>query len=226
MRVATDTTAEVQLGNSLGAVGTHECSGHDRRGGATALHETSWESVAGSPGRKTPVEGIPNNRKAMHTSCKEAGVGQGVKAIGTRHPTNSDPSGFGGLSRSALMSRVRSRGNKTTELRMVALLRQYGIAGWRRHTKLPGNPDFVWSKLHVALFVDGCFWHGHQCGRNLTPENNAELWEKKFAATRLRDAANARNLRKRGWVVVRVWECALKRAPETCVRRIQSALKA
>jgi DNA mismatch endonuclease, patch repair protein len=161
----------------------------------------------------------------MHTSRKKARSGHGTKGIVTRHPKNPNPSGFGGLSRSALMSRIRSRGNKTTEQRMVALLRFQGITGWRRHTKLPGNPDFVWSKLRVALFVDGCFWHGHQCGRNLTPKNNAKLWEKKFAATRLRDAANGRILRERGWVVVRVWECVLKSTPDACTRRIRAALK-
>ncbi len=49
---------------------------------------------------------------------------------------------------------------------MVALLRRHGLSGWRRHAKLPGRPDFVWPKHRVAVFVDGCFWHGHDCGRN------------------------------------------------------------
>jgi DNA mismatch endonuclease (patch repair protein) len=123
------------------------------------------------------------------------------------------------------MSRVRSRKNKTTELKMVALLRQHGLSGWRRHMQLPGQPDFVWPRIKVALFVDGCFWHGHNCGRNLTPKKNAELWEKKFAATRRRDALTRRALRRRGWVVLRVWECALARSPEACVSCIRAAIE-
>jgi len=142
-----------------------------------------------------------------------------------RHPTNLEPSGFGGLSRAELMSRVRSRGNKTTEGRMVALLRRHGLTGWRRHANLPGRPDFVWPKSHVAVFVDGCFWHGHHCGRNLAPKKNAEFWEKKFAATRHRDVQNGRVLRRCGWIVIRIWECRLGRVPDACIRRIRAALK-
>jgi DNA mismatch endonuclease (patch repair protein) len=142
----------------------------------------------------------------------------------TQHPTNLDATGFGDLSRAALMSLIRSKDNKTTEGRMVALLRASHVTGWRRHLKLIGNPDFVWRKERVALFVDGCFWHGHDCGRNLTPKNNAELWKRKITATRRRDAANSRALRKRGWTVIRIWECQLKREPDACVRRICSAL--
>jgi DNA mismatch endonuclease (patch repair protein) len=161
----------------------------------------------------------------MRASGEEVGPVNKSKTGMNRHPTNLEPSGFGGLSRADLMSRVRSRGNKTTEGRMAALLRSNGITGWRRHAKLPGKPDFVWPKHRIALFVDGCFWHGHQCGRNLTPKNNSELWEKKFAATRRRDTENGRFLRERGWVVVRVWECTLARSPKVCVRRIRAAIE-
>ena len=142
-----------------------------------------------------------------------------------RHPTNLAPTSFGNLSRAALMSRIRSKGNKTTEGRMASLLRASHITGWRRHVKLIGNPDFVWQKQRVAVFVDGCFWHGHDCGRNLTPKNNAELWKKKITATRWRDESNTRALRDRGWNVVRIWECQLRREPEACLRCICSALK-
>ena len=146
------------------------------------------------------------------------------KSMG-QHPTNLDSTSFGNLSRAVLMSLVRSKGNKTTEVRMANLLRASGITGWRRHHKLAGNPDFVWRKERVALFVDGCFWHGHDCGRNLTPRINAELWEKKITATRRRDSANSRAMREHGWTVVRIWECQLRRKPEVCLRRIRSALK-
>jgi DNA mismatch endonuclease (patch repair protein) len=161
----------------------------------------------------------------MPTSEDEAGNGHKRRPCMNRHPTNLEPSGFGGLSRADLMSRVRSRGNRTTEGRMVALLRHHGLTGWRRHARVPGRPDFAWPKRRVAVFVDGCFWHGHQCGRNLTPKKNAELWEKKFAATRRRDARNGRILRQRGWTVIRIWECKLGRSPDSCVKRIRAALE-
>src|SRR5215510_3405686 len=115
------------------------------------------------------------------------------KGAHTQHTT------FGGLTRSQLMSRIRSRGNKTTELHAVSLLRAKGITGWRRHAPLVGRPDFVWPKSRVALFVDGCFWHGHDCGRNLRPKTNAALWEQKIAANKARDRQNARELRLKGW---------------------------
>ena len=140
-------------------------------------------------------------------------------------PKEPDATSFGGLSRSELMSRIRSRSNKTTEIRMVALLRQHKLKGWRRHTKMPGRPDFVWPRLRVAIFVDGCFWHGHECRRNLTPKRNAEFWEKKIANNRRRDARIRRGLQKSGWSVIRIWECSLSRAPGACLGRIRAALR-
>lgn len=92
--------------------------------------------------------------------------------------------------------------------------------------KLPGNPDFAWCRERVAVFVDGCFWHGHDCGRNLTPKNNATHWSAKFAATGRRDEANTRALRGRGWTVIRIWECKLRHVPDECVKRICRALQA
>lgn len=132
---------------------------------------------------------------------------------------------FGGLSRSELMSRVRSRGNATTELRMVAVLRSNGLSGWRRHARLLGSPDFTWRKERVALFIDGCFWHGHDCGRNLTPRTNASFWQEKIRGNAARDRAVSRELRRQGWSVIRVWECQLKKAPERTVHRLRRALQ-
>jgi DNA mismatch endonuclease (patch repair protein) len=140
-------------------------------------------------------------------------------------PVNQELSGFGTLTRSALMARVRSHGNKTTELRMVALLRESGLSGWRRHAVLPGRPDFIWTRKRVAVFVDGCFWHGHSCGRNLTPKTNTEFWERRFTANRRRDKSVRRALRKAGWTVLGIWECRLARSPGACVSRIRTAIQ-
>lgn len=131
---------------------------------------------------------------------------------------------FGTLSRSSLMSRIRSSENKTTELRMLALLKSGHVTGWRRHAELYGKPDFVWHKQKVALFVDGCFWHGHFCQRNLTPRRNADVWALKILKNKSRDHRVNRELRKLGWVVIRVWECRLARSPEPYLNKIRCSL--
>lgn len=141
-------------------------------------------------------------------------------------PPSDAATTFGGLSRSALMSRVRSRGNATTEMRMVSLLRQRGITGWSRHERLVGHPDFCWTSEKVVLFVHGCFWHGHGCGRNLTPRSNRELWSRKIAANCQRDQRTARALRRLGWSVLTAWECELSRNPWNCIRRLENKLAA
>jgi DNA mismatch endonuclease (patch repair protein) len=132
---------------------------------------------------------------------------------------------FGQLSRAELMSRVRSRGNVTTELRAVALLRRARLTGWRRHLPLPGRPDFAWSRERVALFVDGCFWHGHGCKRNLTPRRNADAWRAKINSNRSRDRRTNRILRSLGWTVVRIWECDLGKFPDKLGKRIETAVR-
>jgi len=132
---------------------------------------------------------------------------------------------FGNLTRSQLMSRVRSGGNETTEMRMARLLRGAHIRGWRRHSSILGKPDFVWTHEKVAVFVDGCFWHGHACGRNLTPGRNAKDWRRKIRGNKARDRRVTRGLRTKGWAVLRIWECKLAKNPETCLARIQRALE-
>ena len=138
---------------------------------------------------------------------------------------NKEITSFGGLSRSDLMSRVRSQGNSTTELRLAHLLREAGLRGWRRHYPVDGKPDFVWRKELVAVFVDGCFWHGHDCGRNLVAKTNAESWSAKIERNRRRDARVNRTLRKGGWSVIRIWECRLRRFPESSVARIRRKIE-
>jgi len=142
------------------------------------------------------------------------------KPPGSSHAKTS----FGKLDRSQLMSRVRSSRNGTTELQMKRLLRLHRVTGWRRTSRLIGKPDFVWNARRVALFVDGCFWHGHSCGRNLHPKKNSEFWEAKFAANRRRDRFVPRKLRSLGWHVLRLWECMLIKNPRRCIRRLTRVL--
>lgn len=132
---------------------------------------------------------------------------------------------FGELCRSQLMSRVRSTGNQTTEMRLMSLLREAGLTGWRRHQLLPGRPDFAWRKIKVAVFVDGCFWHGHDCGRNLKPRTNAKAWCGKIEGNKARDRRTSRFLRQEGWTVLRIWECQLAKNPGLYVARIRKAVE-
>jgi DNA mismatch endonuclease, patch repair protein len=127
--------------------------------------------------------------------------------------------------RSAVMSLVRGRGNKGTELALVRLLRQNGINGWRRHLSLPGNPDFTFCKHRLTLFVDGCFWHS--CPRHARrPKSNVVFWRRKFSTNKKRDKNVSQTLRKLGWRVLRVWEHDLEpRRQMQVVRRIRKALK-
>lgn len=132
---------------------------------------------------------------------------------------------FGGLTRSQLMARVRSTGNVTTEERLAHILRIAGLHGWRRHQELAGRPDFAWRAPKVAVFVDGCFWHGHDCGRNVTPRTNAGLWREKIRNNQRRDARVTRVLRRHGWTVYRITECELARRPGRCVEKIREMVR-
>jgi len=110
--------------------------------------------------------------------------------------------------RSERMSRVRSRGNRATELRLVALMRLNRVKGWRRGAPLPGRPDFIFPAAKVAVFVDGCFWH--RCPRHTrTPKTHVAFWKSKLARNAQRDREVGRALRAAGWKVLRIWECAL-----------------
>lgn len=109
--------------------------------------------------------------------------------------------------RARIMKAIRGRGNRTTELALARVLRRERLPGWRRHrADLPGRPDFAWPSRKVAVFVDGCFWHGcPRCYR--APSRNSAFWAAKVEANRRRDRRVSRQLRALGWRVLRVWEC-------------------
>ena len=179
---------------------------------------------------------------------------------------------FSKSKRSEVMSRIRSRGNKDTEVALARLLRVNRISGWRRHlliratvdssklrverrrrrkligkelmvdrqkrrgptyqlstknhqlTKLAVRPDFVFRQVRLALFVDGCFWHG--CPKHATqPKGNRTFWKNKFAGNKARDILVTRTLRSAKWRVLRIWEHELARKNEIrLLQRIQRAL--
>lgn len=112
--------------------------------------------------------------------------------------------------RSEIMSRVRSKNNKSTELKIIQVFRENNIKGWRRNYPVKGHPDFVFLDKKIAIFVDGCFWHGHDC-RNTRPANNAEYWAQKRERNIKHDAEVTAVFEQRGWHVIRIWECELKK---------------
>jgi DNA mismatch endonuclease, patch repair protein len=175
------------------------------------------------------------------------------------------PDVFTKKKRSDVMSRIRSRGNKQTEIVLAKLLRRHHVTGWRRHIQIRGGagggarvcdpqqprpvggrpsfkksrdvrsaaahraalrgkpafrvrPDFIFRQPRVALFVDGCFWHGCPRHANL-PVNNRTFWRKKLALNRARDLLVNRRLRQLGWRVLRLWEHELRDQPR-CLQKI------
>lgn len=107
--------------------------------------------------------------------------------------------------RSQVMSTIRGKGNKGTELRLIFIMRKHGVKGWRRNQLLFGRPDFVFPKLLLAVFVDGCFWHCCPI-HSVKPKSNSKFWQKKFQANKNRDHLVNKILKQAGWRVLRIWE--------------------
>lgn len=124
--------------------------------------------------------------------------------------------------RSMTMSRIRSKGNASTELKMVELLEQNQIQGWWRHPNITGKPDLVFIQQKVAVFIDGCFWHG--CPRCFQlPKSNVDYWLNKIARNKKRAKEVNKKLKQDGWIVLRIWEHAFKR-PGSIIKRINKVL--
>ena len=113
--------------------------------------------------------------------------------------------------RSEIMRRVKSKKNKSTELRLIEVFKENKITGWRRNYPVKGHPDLVFPKQRIAVFVDGCFWHGHDC-RNPRPADHQEYWQKKRERNMKHDQEVTAMFQSRGWTVLRIWECELKKA--------------
>ena len=125
--------------------------------------------------------------------------------------------------RSDVMSRIRGKGNKSTEIKLLQLFKENGIKGWRRHQPIQGKPDFVFPKELLAIFVDGCFWHG--CPKcYIKPKQNAKFWRDKIGGNKKRDQRVSRQLREKGWKVCRIWECKLKKSPGSALSKIERML--
>lgn len=111
--------------------------------------------------------------------------------------------------RSHIMRSVRSR-DTGPELLVRQILHRLGLR-FRLHRKdLPGRPDVVLTKHRTAVFVHGCFWHGHGCAKGRLPKSRLSFWTDKIERNRKRDAESARALRAAGWRVLTIWQCETK----------------
>lgn len=115
------------------------------------------------------------------------------------------------LERSRIMGSVKARGNKSTELRLIKLFKEHGITGWKRNYPVKGKPDFVFLPQRVAIFVDGCFWHGCKAHCRI-PFSNQDYWLAKINRNKERDIATTSAFQKRNWKVVRIWEHELTKS--------------
>lgn len=126
--------------------------------------------------------------------------------------------------RSAMMSRIRSKNTKPE----MAVRKQIFAAGfrYRLHARnLPGKPDLVLSRYKVAVFVHGCFWHGHECQKGRLPGSNRDFWREKIAKNIKNDQRASKTLKADGWTVVTIWECRLEKGVSRLLTLLESLKK-
>jgi DNA mismatch endonuclease (patch repair protein) len=126
--------------------------------------------------------------------------------------------------RSRVMARIRSK-DTTPELALRRALYGRGVRGWRCHARtVPGKPDLAFTRWRVAVFVDGCFWHGHP--DYFTPGKSGAYWDAKIARTQERDKIANETLEAAGWTVIRFWDFEVEHNLESCIERVLGALLA
>lgn len=128
--------------------------------------------------------------------------------------------------RSLVMSRIRSRETGPERTLRGALVR-LGVRGWRKNRRVltgVSSPDIAFTRWKMAVFVDGCFWHGHPA--YFTPGKSGSYWDAKIARNRERDQATTEAFRRAGWRVIRVWDFDVERHAERIALRVARALAA
>lgn len=121
------------------------------------------------------------------------------------------------------MSRIRGRDTQC-EVMFRSFAWSKGVRGYRAGGKVPGKPDMYFSRLRLAVFVDGCFWH--RCPRCfIKPQNNKIFWERKIASNVRRDKEISRALKKSGVTVLRIWEHEVRQNPSRCYSKLNALLK-
>jgi len=126
--------------------------------------------------------------------------------------------------RSKNMSAIKAKGNKSTEISFLRLLKKNKVTGWRRHVcGIYGHPDFIFPKKKLCIFIDGCYWHGcKKC--YIRPKTNKKFWDNKIIANKKRDKRVNRCLKQEGWRVLRIWEHQLKKDQPFYLEKIRKFL--
>ena len=107
------------------------------------------------------------------------------------------------------MSAIKGKDTKP-ELLVRKFLFSRGFRYRLNHPRLPGHPDIVLRKYRTVIFVNGCFWHGHNCKKGKLPSSNTDFWKEKISNNKSRDAKNSDLLVKLGWKVIIIWQCEIK----------------
>lgn len=120
--------------------------------------------------------------------------------------------------RSFIMSSVRTKDTKP-EMLLRRLLHRLGYRFRLHRRDLPGSPDIVFPSRRKVVFVNGCYWHGHECRWGKLPKSRLDYWGPKIEANRERDERHTRDLERLGWAALTVWQCELKQ-PDSAVQRV------
>lgn len=127
------------------------------------------------------------------------------------------------MTRSDVMARIRSK-NTVPELTVRSAVHAAGFR-YRLHKKnLPGSPDIVFTRFSIVVFINGCFWHGHDCKDGTRPASNTEYWNGKISCNISRDKRNFAALRRQGWKVVVIWNCKLERGIKSLLTLLQERI--
>lgn len=121
--------------------------------------------------------------------------------------------------RSKIMSRIKSK-NTSLEISFKKLLDKNKLKGYKMHPKMLGNPDFVFPKKKIVIFIDGDFWHGYNW-KKLHKVPPKKYWQAKISRTIARDKKYTKQLKKDGWKVLRFWEYEIKKDSEKCITKIK-----
>ena len=124
--------------------------------------------------------------------------------------------------RSYCMSRIGAS-NTGPELNLRKALWQHGVR-YRLKSRLPGHPDIVIPRFRIAVFVDGCFWHGCPI-HGIRPKTNKRFWSKKLSRNAVRDREVTKAIRKNGWSVIRFWEHDVESKVDKCAKRVLKAVE-
>ncbi len=126
---------------------------------------------------------------------------------------------FDSEKRSEIMSKVKNKGTNP-EMFVRKILCEMGYRHYRlQSSKLPCNPDIIYPSMKKAIFINGCFWHGHDCNRGHLPKTNHAFWEKKIVQNKERDISNYATLKLLGWDYLVIWQCEIKKSREDKLRQ-------